>query len=178
MSASTSRTTGQRRRVITAEHAYMISDILSDPSAQCITFGCGGLNVPGYRVAVKTGTSEPFDPRGPNRRQDRRDLGLRLSRPTTWSASGPATRTTRRSSTSSARRSRSGRCATSCSRPITAARGVLSSALLASYRGRFARLLRNNRASRPRETALCLRSAAPNSESGDLAYRRQTGREV
>jgi membrane peptidoglycan carboxypeptidase len=53
-------------RVVRPEHAYMISDILSDPRAQCITFGCGGLGVPGYRVAVKTGTSEPFDPRGPN----------------------------------------------------------------------------------------------------------------
>jgi membrane peptidoglycan carboxypeptidase len=55
------------RRVIPAEHAYLMSDILSDPGAQCMTFGCGGLNVPGYRVAVKTGTSEPYDPRGPNR---------------------------------------------------------------------------------------------------------------
>jgi membrane peptidoglycan carboxypeptidase len=56
----------REHRVITAEHAYMMADILSDPGAQCITFGCGGLNVPGYRVGVKTGTSEPFDPRGPN----------------------------------------------------------------------------------------------------------------
>jgi membrane peptidoglycan carboxypeptidase len=54
-------------RVVSPEHAYMISDILSDPRAQCATFGCGGLNVPGYRVAVKTGTSEPFDPKGPNK---------------------------------------------------------------------------------------------------------------
>jgi membrane peptidoglycan carboxypeptidase len=45
----------------------MITDILSDPSAQCLTFGCGGISVPGYQVAVKTGTSEPFDPAGPNR---------------------------------------------------------------------------------------------------------------
>jgi membrane peptidoglycan carboxypeptidase len=55
------------KAIVRPEHAYMISDILSDPGAQCITFGCGGLNVPGYRVAVKTGTSEPFDPNGPNR---------------------------------------------------------------------------------------------------------------
>src|SRR6185436_9820399 len=31
----------------------------------CLTFGCGGLSVPGYKVAMKTGTSEPYDPRGP-----------------------------------------------------------------------------------------------------------------
>jgi membrane peptidoglycan carboxypeptidase len=55
------------RRVISPEHAYMMSDILSDPRAQCITFGCGGLNIPGHRVAVKTGTSEPYDPNGPNK---------------------------------------------------------------------------------------------------------------
>ncbi|MPZ50481.1 MAG: hypothetical protein GEU75_14485 [Dehalococcoidia bacterium] len=56
----------REHRVISPEHAYMIADILSDPRAQCITFGCGGLNVPGYRVGVKTGTSEPYDPKGPN----------------------------------------------------------------------------------------------------------------
>jgi membrane peptidoglycan carboxypeptidase len=54
-------------QVIRPEHAYMIADILSDSRAQCITFGCGGITVPGYRVGVKTGTSEPFDPKGPNR---------------------------------------------------------------------------------------------------------------
>lgn len=54
------------KRVAPAAHAYMISDILSDPNALCITFGCGGLSVPGYKVAVKTGTSEPYDPKGPN----------------------------------------------------------------------------------------------------------------
>jgi membrane peptidoglycan carboxypeptidase len=54
------------KRVISPEHAYMIADILSDARAQCITFGCGGLSVPGRRVGVKTGTSEPFDPKGPN----------------------------------------------------------------------------------------------------------------
>ena len=42
----------------------MITDILSDPSAECVTFGCGGLSVPGYKVGVKTGTSEPYDPTG------------------------------------------------------------------------------------------------------------------
>jgi len=53
------------KRVFSAEQTYMITDILSDPSAVCITFGCGGLSVPGYKVAMKTGTSEPYDPRGP-----------------------------------------------------------------------------------------------------------------
>jgi membrane carboxypeptidase/penicillin-binding protein PbpC len=52
--------------VVDAEYTYLISNILSDPSSQCITFGCGGISVPGRQVAVKTGTSEPFDPRGPN----------------------------------------------------------------------------------------------------------------
>ncbi|HXH22112.1 MAG TPA: transglycosylase domain-containing protein [Dehalococcoidia bacterium] len=58
----------QRRgeeRVVKPEFTYLISNILSDPSAQCITFGCGGITVPGRQVAVKTGTSEPFDPKGP-----------------------------------------------------------------------------------------------------------------
>jgi membrane peptidoglycan carboxypeptidase len=53
------------KRVFSAEHAYMVTDILSDPRAVCITFGCGGLSVPGYKVAMKTGTSEPYDPKGP-----------------------------------------------------------------------------------------------------------------
>jgi membrane peptidoglycan carboxypeptidase len=56
-----------QERIVAEEKAYQVTDILSDPGARCITFGCGGLAVPGYRVAVKTGTSEPFDPQGPNR---------------------------------------------------------------------------------------------------------------
>ena len=56
-----------QRRVIRSEHASMMADILSDPGAQCLTFGCGGLSVPGHRAGVKTGTSEPFDPKGPNK---------------------------------------------------------------------------------------------------------------
>lgn len=58
----------QRRgeeRVVKAEYPYLVSNILSDGSSQCITFGCGGITVPGRQVAVKTGTSEPYDPRGP-----------------------------------------------------------------------------------------------------------------
>jgi hypothetical protein len=31
-----------------------------------VTFGCGQISVPGRQVAVKTGTSEPYDPKGPN----------------------------------------------------------------------------------------------------------------
>jgi membrane peptidoglycan carboxypeptidase len=54
-------------QVVAPHQAYMITDILSDPSAQCLTFGCGGITIPGYQVGVKTGTSEPFDPAGPNR---------------------------------------------------------------------------------------------------------------
>jgi hypothetical protein len=42
----------------------MVSSILTDPRAQCITFGCGGIQIPGRTVAVKTGTSEPYDPKG------------------------------------------------------------------------------------------------------------------
>jgi len=54
------------KRVAPAAQTYMISDILSDPNALCITFGCGALSVPGYKVAMKTGTSEPFDPKSPD----------------------------------------------------------------------------------------------------------------
>jgi len=57
------------KQVVDPEYAYMITNILTDPGAQCLTFGCGGVQVPGYSVAVKTGTSEPFDPRGPNARK-------------------------------------------------------------------------------------------------------------
>jgi membrane carboxypeptidase/penicillin-binding protein PbpC len=40
----------------------MITDILSDPNAQCITFGvCGALSIPGRPLAVKTGTSAPYE---------------------------------------------------------------------------------------------------------------------
>ena len=36
-----------------------MTDILSDPQAQCATFGCGGLNI-GRTAAIKTGSSEPY----------------------------------------------------------------------------------------------------------------------
>jgi membrane peptidoglycan carboxypeptidase len=51
----------KQQRVIDAEYAYLVWSILTDPSAQCATFGCGGISIPGYRAGVKTGTSEPFD---------------------------------------------------------------------------------------------------------------------
>ncbi|MEX0786006.1 MAG: penicillin-binding transpeptidase domain-containing protein, partial [Dehalococcoidia bacterium] len=50
----------QEARVAPAEQTYMISNILSDGSAQCIVFGCGGLGI-GRPLAVKTGTSEPYE---------------------------------------------------------------------------------------------------------------------
>jgi membrane peptidoglycan carboxypeptidase len=55
-----------RQRIVPAEKVAQITDILTDTGARCLIFGCTGLSIPGYRVAVKTGTSEPFDPQGPN----------------------------------------------------------------------------------------------------------------
>jgi membrane peptidoglycan carboxypeptidase len=46
-------------RVAPAAESYLISNILSDGSAQCLTFGCGGLGI-GRPMAIKTGTSEPY----------------------------------------------------------------------------------------------------------------------
>jgi membrane peptidoglycan carboxypeptidase len=49
-------------RVAPAAESFMISDILSDGNAQCITFRvCGALSMPGRKLAVKTGTSEPYE---------------------------------------------------------------------------------------------------------------------
>jgi membrane peptidoglycan carboxypeptidase len=50
----------KEERVVEDEYTYLIANILSDPSAQCATFGCGAISVPGRQVAVKTGTSSPF----------------------------------------------------------------------------------------------------------------------
>ncbi|MCH8994268.1 MAG: penicillin-binding protein [Chloroflexi bacterium] len=50
----------QEEQVAPAQETYLINSILSDGSAQCIVFGCGGLSIPGRPLAVKTGTSEPF----------------------------------------------------------------------------------------------------------------------
>lgn len=47
-----------QKQVMTAEEAFVISNILSDPSARSITFGPNSaLNVPGQSVSVKTGTT-------------------------------------------------------------------------------------------------------------------------
>ena len=47
------------RRVLDSGVSYIISDILSDNSARAIAFGRGSsLEIPGYRVAVKTGTTD------------------------------------------------------------------------------------------------------------------------
>ena len=46
-------------QVVDPGYTYLLWDILTDSNARCRTFGCG-LNIPGYKVAVKTGTSEPY----------------------------------------------------------------------------------------------------------------------
>ena len=46
------------KQVITPQEAFLISNILADNSAREITFGTGsGLIIPGFQVAVKTGTT-------------------------------------------------------------------------------------------------------------------------
>ena len=50
----------QEVQVVDPQYAYMITSILSDPSAFCITYGCGALSI-GRQWGVKTGTSEPFE---------------------------------------------------------------------------------------------------------------------
>jgi len=54
-------------RVAPAAETFLVNSILTDANAQCLTFGCGGLAIPGHQAAVKTGTSEPYDPNGPDR---------------------------------------------------------------------------------------------------------------
>jgi membrane peptidoglycan carboxypeptidase len=55
-----------RTQVVSPEQAYLVTSILTDGQAECITFGCGGLQFKDMTVAVKTGTSEPYDPEGPD----------------------------------------------------------------------------------------------------------------
>ncbi len=50
----------KEERVVSPQVAYMIQNILSDPNAFCITYGCGSLSI-GRQWGVKTGTSEPFE---------------------------------------------------------------------------------------------------------------------
>lgn len=55
---------------IEPEYAYMISDILSNDENRQITYGRGSnLNISGHRVAVKTGTSEPYDQEDPKKKK-------------------------------------------------------------------------------------------------------------
>jgi|CXWL01.1.fsa_nt_gi membrane peptidoglycan carboxypeptidase len=49
----------KEEEVVSPQTAYQITNILSDPSAFCITYGCGALSI-GRPWGVKTGTSEPF----------------------------------------------------------------------------------------------------------------------
>jgi len=50
----------REEQVAPAQYAYLVTNIISDPQAQCATFGCGGLNI-GRTAAIKTGTSEPYE---------------------------------------------------------------------------------------------------------------------
>jgi membrane peptidoglycan carboxypeptidase len=50
----------QEEQVVSPQSAFQITSILSDPSAFCITYGCGALSI-GRPWGVKTGTSEPFE---------------------------------------------------------------------------------------------------------------------
>jgi len=61
-----SKSVKRETQVAPPQQTFLVNSILSDPNAQCLTFGCGGLGVPGVQAAVKTGTSEPFDPKGPD----------------------------------------------------------------------------------------------------------------
>ncbi len=51
----------QEQRVAPAAQAALINEILTDPNAHCITYGCGHLTIPGRTLAAKTGTSEPYE---------------------------------------------------------------------------------------------------------------------
>ena len=51
----------QETRVAPPQETYLINSILSDSQAHCITYGCGGLTIPGRPVGIKTGTSEPYE---------------------------------------------------------------------------------------------------------------------
>ncbi|MEX1255190.1 MAG: transglycosylase domain-containing protein [Dehalococcoidia bacterium] len=51
----------QEEPVLSPEAAYFVSDILADPQAECMVFGCGTLSIPDNRpLAAKTGTSAPY----------------------------------------------------------------------------------------------------------------------
>ncbi len=50
----------QEQQIVKPQYAYMITSILSDPNAFCLTYGCGALSI-GRPWAVKTGASQPFE---------------------------------------------------------------------------------------------------------------------
>jgi len=50
----------QEEQVVPPQTAYQITNILTDPNAFCVTYGCGALSI-GRQWGVKTGTSEPFE---------------------------------------------------------------------------------------------------------------------
>ncbi|MGB2695470.1 MAG: transglycosylase domain-containing protein [Dehalococcoidia bacterium] len=55
----------REEQVAPPQETYMVTDILVDPNAECIIFGCGRLSIPDNRpLAVKTGTSAPYETRG------------------------------------------------------------------------------------------------------------------
>ncbi len=55
-------TTPKVEYVMNPQYAYMITDVLSTDANRQITYGAGSnLNIPGWRVATKTGTSEPYE---------------------------------------------------------------------------------------------------------------------
>ena len=56
----------------------MIANILSDSSAQCLIFGCGGISRPRRPGGREDRHLRALRPERPERRQDRRDLGLCL----------------------------------------------------------------------------------------------------
>jgi len=55
------RPTLLEERVAPAEESYLITSILTDGNARCLVFGCGALTIRGLPIAVKTGTSEPYE---------------------------------------------------------------------------------------------------------------------
>ncbi len=54
------RARGTRERVVTAEHAFLLADILSDPLARAPAFGFGSVLETPFPAAVKTGTTSQF----------------------------------------------------------------------------------------------------------------------
>ena len=51
----------KQAQVIDPGYTYLIWSILTDGQAECKTFGCSGIQIPGYTAGVKTGTSQPYN---------------------------------------------------------------------------------------------------------------------